>query len=203
MPYAASNIFKGGIESGKSIIMKNQEYLDFLMEYTLGDPDTPPDPKVGDTITSLWRDGSIKKLTEHRKKVYLPDSTPYLFNEAKRIACADFEPTEADWIRVGIDIPMAGFYIDKLEYRMANVCGGRCERKKWAGSIEDADLVIFCAALSEYDQVLLEDRNQNRLKESLSLFEAVVNSDHFAKTSILPFLTKFDLLGQKLVKISS
>jgi guanine nucleotide-binding protein G(i) subunit alpha len=40
---------------------------------------------------------------------------------------------------------------------------------------------------------------QNQLRESLALFDSIVNSDSLAKTSILLFLTKFDLLRQKLV----
>jgi guanine nucleotide-binding protein subunit alpha len=55
----------------------NQEFSDFLMKYDLDhDPDTPLEPKVGDAISSLWKDDSIDKLMEHRTRFYLPDSTP-------------------------------------------------------------------------------------------------------------------------------
>lgn len=36
--------------------------------------------------------------------------------------------------------------------------------------------ILFCVALSEYDQTLLEDAEQNRMAESLVLFESIVNS---------------------------
>lgn len=39
--------------------------------------------------------------------------------------------------------------------------------------------IIFCVALSEYDQVLLEEKGQNRMNESLVLFESVINSRWF------------------------
>lgn len=45
--------------------------------------------------------------------------------------------------------------------------------------------IIFCVALSEYDQVLLEESGQNRMAESLVLFESVVNSRWFLRTSII------------------
>ena len=40
--------------------------------------------------------------------------------------------------------------------------GGRSERHKWIHCFEDVTSIIFCAALSEYDQVLPEERNKVR-----------------------------------------
>ena len=45
---------------------------------------------------------------------------------------------------------------------MFDVGGQRSERKKWIHCFESVTSIIFCTALSEYDQVLLEDRNQVR-----------------------------------------
>lgn len=61
--------------------------------------------------------------------------------------------------------------------------------------------IIFCVALSEYDQVLLEETGQNRMNESLVLFESVINSRWFLRTSIILFLNKIDLFKAKLPKI--
>ena len=60
--------------------------------------------------------------------------------------------------------------------------------------------VIFCVALSEYDQVLLEDSNQNRMAESLVLFESIINSRWFQRSSIILFLNKIDIFKQKLAR---
>lgn len=61
--------------------------------------------------------------------------------------------------------------------------------------------IIFCVALSEYDQVLLEENGQNRMNESLVLFESVINSRWFLRTSIILFLNKIDLFKAKLPKV--
>lgn len=61
--------------------------------------------------------------------------------------------------------------------------------------------IIFCVALSEYDQVLLEEAQQNRMAESLVLFESVVNSRWFLRTSIILFLNKVDLFRVKLPRV--
>ena len=45
---------------------------------------------------------------------------------------------------------------------MFDVGGQRSERKKWIHCFESVTSIIFCTALSEYDQVLLEQRNQVR-----------------------------------------
>lgn len=99
---------------------------------------------------------------------------------------------------------------------MFDVGGQRSERKKWIHCFENVTSIIFCVALSEYDQVLLEESNQvsvakvdcqhrsglthkkNRMMESLVLFDSVVNSRWFMRTSIILFLNKVDLFRQKL-----
>lgn len=46
---------------------------------------------------------------------------------------------------------------------MFDVGGQRSERKKWIHCFENVTSIIFCVALSEYDQVLLEESNQVRI----------------------------------------
>jgi guanine nucleotide-binding protein subunit alpha len=62
-------------------------------------------------------------------------------------------------------------------------------------------VVIFCASLSEYDQNLREDSTTNRMKESLLLFDAIVNSPWFRKTPVVLFLNKIDLFKEKIVRV--
>lgn len=45
---------------------------------------------------------------------------------------------------------------------MFDVGGQRSERKKWIHCFESVTSIIFCTALSEYDQVLLEEKSQVR-----------------------------------------
>lgn len=45
---------------------------------------------------------------------------------------------------------------------MFDVGGQRSERKKWIHCFENVTSIIFCVALSEYDQVLLEESSQVR-----------------------------------------
>ena len=58
--------------------------------------------------------------------------------------------------------------------------------------------MIFVAAVSEYDQTLLEDPTVNRLHEALNLFESICNSSWFKRTSMILFLNKRDLFQEKI-----
>lgn len=50
---------------------------------------------------------------------------------------------------------------------MFDVGGQRSERKKWIHCFENVTSIIFCVALSEYDQVLLEESSQVRPRHVL------------------------------------
>ncbi|RFU35612.1 hypothetical protein B7463_g683, partial [Scytalidium lignicola] len=180
----------------------NREYSDYLMEYQVDpDPHTPLDTKVGTAITSLWKDQSIETLMLRQSEFYLMDSAPYFFEEANRIAAPEYIPTEADVLRARTKttgIYETRFTMGSLSIHMFDVGGQRSERKKWIHCFENVTSIIFCVALSEYDQVLLEESNQNRMMESLVLFDSVVNSRWFMRTSIILFLNKVDLFKQKL-----
>jgi len=57
---------------------------------------------------------------------------------------------------------------------MFDVGGQRSERKKWIHCFENVTSIIFCVALSEYDQVLLEQSNQVSVMVLLSYKELVL-----------------------------
>lgn len=101
---------------------------------------------------------------------------------------------------------------------MFDISGQRSDRKKWIHFFESVTSIIFCTSLSEYDEVLLEEPNQvcvptlsisrltsspvqNRMTESLVLFDSVVNSRWFLRTSIMLFLNKIDVFKNKLPKV--
>ena len=90
------------------------------------------------------------------------------------------------------------FSNDSPIHSMFDVGGQRSERKKWIHCFENVTSIIFCVALSDYDQVLLEESAQNRMVESLLLFDSVVNSRWFMRTSIILFLNKVDVFKSKL-----
>ncbi|KTF91007.1 hypothetical protein cypCar_00015878 [Cyprinus carpio] len=92
------------------------------------------------------------------------------------------------------------FSFKDLNFRMFDVGGQRSERKKWIHCFEGVTCIIFIAALSAYDMVLVEDDEVNRMHESLHLFNSICNHRYFATTSIVLFLNKKDVFVEKIKK---
>lgn len=84
---------------------------------------------------------------------------------------------------------------------MLDVGGQRSERKKWIHCFEDVTAIVFLVAISEYDQVLVEDESVNRMQEALTLFDTICNLRWFSNTSIILFLNKIDLFKEKIRRV--
>lgn len=103
-----------------------------------------------------------------------------------------FVPTEADVLRVRIRstaIQEAEFTFEgevilnaDMTFKLLDVGGQRSERRKWIHCFDKVTGVIFCVAMSEYNQVLREDEAQNRIHESLLLFDEICNSTWYSET---------------------
>ena len=93
------------------------------------------------------------------------------------------------------------FELDGQKFKVFDAGGQRAERRKWLHAFDDVTALIFVASLTEYDEVLFEDQDKNRLQESLDVFEELSNSAHFVSTPILIFLNKLDLFEDKYLRL--
>jgi len=183
----------------------NRVYADRILDYRIdSDPSQALSDEIVRAIESLWHDPIIPTVLDRTSEFYLMDSATYFFDEVQRIGAADYVPNESDVLRARTKttgISETKFKSGQLSIHMFDVGGQRSERKKWIHCFEAVTSIIFCVALSEYDQVLLEESGQNRMAESLVLFESVINSRWFVRTSIILFLNKIDLFKTKLPKV--
>lgn len=161
--------------------------------------------EIAGDIKALWADQGIRDVYALRDKHYqLNDCAAYFFDNTPRFMGPDFVPTKDDVLRVRVrttGIQEAEFKFDDIEIRMLDVGGQRSERRKWIHCFDQVTAVMFCVALSEYDQSLREDGHQNRMKESLLLFDEVCNSVWFKHTSFILFLNKTDLFKDKIARV--
>ncbi|KIY69869.1 heterotrimeric G protein alpha subunit C [Cylindrobasidium torrendii FP15055 ss-10] len=178
-----------------------------ILAMTSAAPDTTTEA-LGRLIHSLYSDEDIQRILEAcPSQFYLLDSAPYFFSEILRISSAKYRPTEADVLRARWSttaITETRFVVGQMHIHMFDVGGQRSERRKWIHMFESVTSIIFCVALSEYDQHLPASEDPactNRLAESLTLFSSIVNSRWFLRTSIVLFLNKKDVFKQKVKKI--
>ncbi|KAI0733838.1 G-protein alpha subunit [Fomitopsis betulina] len=212
-----TTIYRNLLESAHNIILAmrkigvdcvqpdNRARTERILDYeVLADSAFVFDEDMARAIYELWQDPIIPTIMDHSSEFYLMDSASYFFTEALRLGTHDYVPTETDVLRArqkSTGITETRFTLGPLSIHMFDVGGQRSERKKWIHCFESVTSIIFCTALSEYDQVLLEERNQNRMAESLVLFDSVINSRWFLRTSIILFLNKIDVFKNKLPKV--
>ncbi|XP_026210337.1 guanine nucleotide-binding protein G(q) subunit alpha-like [Anabas testudineus] len=156
-----------------------------------------------DAINKVWNDHGVQKCYDRRREFQLSDSAKYYLNNMDRIAAPLYIPTLQDILRVRV--PTTGiieypFDLQKMIFRMVDVGGQRSERRKWIHCFENVTSIIFLAALSEYDQVLYESEKDNRLNESLALFQTILSYSWFQESSTILFLNKTDLLEEKITQ---
>jgi len=152
-------------------------------------------------IKSLWVDQGVLECFSRSREYQLNDSAKYYFDSIDSISNPDYLPTDQDVLRSRVKttgITETTFLIGELTYRMFDVGGQRSERKKWIHCFENVTAIVFLVAISEYDQLLLEDETVNRMQEALTLFDSICNSRWFVKTSIILFLNKIDRFREKL-----
>lgn len=154
-------------------------------------------------IKALWADSGVQECFGRSREYQLNDSASYYFDAIDRIGDPNYLPTDQDVLRSRVKttgITETTFHIGEHTYRLFDVGGQRSERKKWIHCFENVTAIVFLVAISEYDQVLVEDETVNRMQEALTLFDSICNSRWFVKTSIILFLNKIDLFKTKLLK---
>jgi len=151
----------------------------------------------------LWVDTGVQDCFSRSNEYQLNDSAKYFMDELDRLGAKDYQPSQQDILRTRVKttgIVEVHFSFKNLNFKLFDVGGQRSERKKWIHCFEDVTAIIFCVAMSEYDQVLHEDETTNRMQESLKLFDSICNNKWFGDTSIILFLNKKDLFEEKILR---
>nr|CAA76186.1 G protein alpha subunit [Spinacia oleracea] len=193
-----------------SLSPDNKEIGDKLSEIG-GRLDYPQLTKeLSEEIEKIWNDPAIQETHARSSELQLPDCANYFMEHLDRLSDVNYIPTKEDvlYARVRttgvVEIQFSPVGENKKSgevYRLFDVGGQRNERRKWIHLFEGVTAVIFCAAISDYDQMLYEDENKNRMVETKELFEWVLKQRCFERTSIMLFLNKFDIFEKKVQKV--
>jgi len=166
-------------------------------------PEFSLNPELADALRDLWTDDMIPVLLDSPSRFSLSDDAAYFFSEARRITARDYIPSNEDILRVPVrtDVGITETYLEmgELSLRLCHIPRQLGQRKKWIHYFEGVTGIIFCAPLTDYACLQgslrpdVQDRKlQDRLGESLTFFESVINSRCFPHTSIIIFLTGID-----------
>ena len=124
----------------------------------VADPDCLDDT-MAENLAAVWSDTGIQSAFAHRSEFQLEDCASYFLSRAKKQAEPGYIPTVDDVLRARVrttGIVSELYTIFDTPIEMYDVGGQRNERKKWIHAFDGVNALIFVAAISEYDQVLLE-----------------------------------------------
>ncbi|GMS92151.1 hypothetical protein PENTCL1PPCAC_14326, partial [Pristionchus entomophagus] len=86
-------------------------------------------------------------------------------------------------------------------FRVYDMGGQRSERSKWIHVFDDVNALICNVFFSEYDQTMRENNRKNRLIDALELYDGIITSTFFNKSSVILFLNKKDLFEVKIHQV--
>lgn len=163
---------------------------------------TTPSSEHIEVCKTLWADPGIRECFKRKQEFYITESATYYLPKIDLVTTSGYLPTEQDILHARF--PTSGineysFNLERVSFRIVDVGGQRRERKKWIHCFENVTSIVFIAALSEYDQCLFEEEGENRLEESLTLFQVTIMSQWFQRSSVMLFLNKKDLLEEKIM----
>ncbi|XWS29355.1 hypothetical protein CRYUN_Cryun24cG0022200 [Craigia yunnanensis] len=173
-------------------------------------------------VEELWKDAAIGATYNRRSELeMLPSVASYYLEWAVEILRMDYEPSDLDilyaegvtssnglacvdfsfpWSSPDEKIDTADQHDSLLRYQPIRVqARGLGENCKWLEMFEDVGMVIFCVALSDYDQFSADGNNKMLL--SRKFFESIVTHPTFDQMDFLLILSKFYLFEEKIERV--
>lgn len=170
--------------------------------------------EVAKDIQKLFGHWIIQTIYKQKSKYWILDSCGYYMENILRyVQNKDDDSinlTEEDFLRVRTKTTGVSEYLidckkimvdkDDVKLKIVDVGGQRSERRKWINCFGDAKMLFFVVNLNSYNQVMYENKDENRLIDSLEIFKTICKNKLFEKTKIILWFTKLDIFMEEIKK---
>ena len=154
-------------------------------------------------LTNFWGQDSVQDMWRNTVAPHSQaEAVQYFVSNLERL-CDARSPMEIDDLLFA-QIRTFGLYSASctqanMRLEVIDTGGQRSERRKWPSIAPTPSCIIFVASASEFNEILYEDHNKNRWKESLECLTSVARSDIWKDVPIVLVLNKVDVLERKLL----
>ncbi|KAJ7058012.1 guanine nucleotide binding protein, alpha subunit [Mycena amicta] len=150
-------------------------------------------------IRALWEDRVVREMMA-RRKVRIEDSAGFFLNDVDRIAREDYQITDEDIIRARLRTLGVQEYRVTFDHATSTIATPLSSLRELYYPCHSNDTNESCSPVSCFDEKLAEDRRVNRLEDSYMLWKSVCSCKLLARTQLVLFLNKCDLLQAKLMR---